>query len=100
VTPRRKSTEIDWLDAAMDGDDFATRAMGMPPHHRTPTTGGSVVSASEEISHVNRRLEPTWGSLPASPQPKFWHDIVTIAAGALVIGLVVLAVFNIPIWSN
>lgn len=30
MTPRRKSTEIDWLDAAMDGDDFATRAMGTP----------------------------------------------------------------------
>jgi len=30
VTPRRRTTEIDWLDAAMDGDDFATRAMGTP----------------------------------------------------------------------
>ena len=72
MQPRRKSTEIDWLDAAMDGDDFATRAMGMP------------------------QVEPH--AEPASPA--IWHDIVTIAVGALVIGLVVLAVFNIPIWSN
>ena len=56
----------------MDGDDFPLRAMGTP------------------------QVEPH--AEPASPA--IWHDIVTIAAGALVIGLVVLAVFNIPIWSN
>ena len=72
MQPRRKSTEIDWLDAAMDGDDFPLRAMGTP--------------------QVTPHAEPA--------SPAIWHDIVTIAAGALVIGLVVLAVFNIPIWSN
>ena len=72
MQPRRKSTEIDWLDAAMDGDDFPLRAMGTP----------------QVAPHAD----------PASPA--IWHDIVTIAAGALVIGLVVLAVFNIPIWSQ
>ena len=63
MTPRRKSTEIDWLDDAMDGDDFATRAMGTP--------------------QVTPHAEPA--------RPAIWHDIVTIAVGALVIGLVVFA---------
>ena len=63
MTPRRKSTEIDWLDAAMDGDDFATRAMGTP--------------------QVEPHAEPA--------RTKLWYDVVTIATGALVIGLVVFA---------
>jgi len=73
VTPRRKSTEIDWLDAAMDGDDFPLRAMGMP------------------------QIEPT---VVEPARSKLWHDIVTVVAGGVIVGLTVLAVFNIPIWSN